>query len=166
MIFLTIGTQFPFDRLVKAVDSAIDEGFIDEEVFAQIGGSLYKPCNFEYVQSLKKASFDNYVINASSVIAHAGVGTITAALDNNIPLLAMPRLKKYSEAVSDHQVAIAKRFEELRHILVAYEVDELPRKIKQLRTFMPRKRVTQSQEVAKRISLFLNKLVVNNKLRG
>jgi UDP-N-acetylglucosamine transferase subunit ALG13 len=49
MIFLTVGTQFPFDRLVRAVDEAFDNGAIDEEVFAQIGETSYRPRNFEQV---------------------------------------------------------------------------------------------------------------------
>lgn len=166
MIFVTVGTQFPFDRLIKALDDAFDEGLIDEEIFAQIGKSSYRPRNFEGVSSLEKRLFDKRIREASGIISHAGMGTIMMALDNRKPLLVMPRLSKYGEVVNDHQVAIARKFEELKHILVAYEVDELPRRIKQLRTFVPRERVTQSQEVAKRISLFLNKLVVNDKLRG
>ena len=37
MIFLTVGTLFPFDRLVNAVDKAVANGLITEDVFAQIG---------------------------------------------------------------------------------------------------------------------------------
>lgn len=36
IILLTVGTQFSFDRLVKAVDDALDNGLVDEEIFAQI----------------------------------------------------------------------------------------------------------------------------------
>ena len=43
MIFLTVGTQFSFDRLVIAIDRIIDDGLISEPVFAQIGESSYKP---------------------------------------------------------------------------------------------------------------------------
>lgn len=47
----------------------------------------------------------------------------------------MPRLKKYSEVVHDHQLALAKRFELLGHILVAYDAEEPPGKIEQLGSF-------------------------------
>ena len=46
MIFLAVGTQFPFDRLVKALDDCLDTGIIDEEIFGQIGETSYKPRNF------------------------------------------------------------------------------------------------------------------------
>jgi len=163
MIFLTVGTQFPFDRLVKSVDEEISQNGFEEEIFAQISDSSYQPCNFEYVKSLEKSEFDYWTLKASAIIGHAGVGTITMALDRNKPLLVMPRLKKYGEVVNDHQVAIARKFEELGLVLVAYSMEQLPEKIKQLRTFMPKTRGNQTQLVSQRISKFLNKLSVSGK---
>lgn len=159
MIFLTVGTQFPFDRLIRAIDEAFDNGLVGEEVFAQTGETSYKPRNFESVASLGKKVFDERLKQASSVISHAGVGTIITALDNNKPLLAMPRLKRFGEVVNDHQVAIARKFEELGHILVAYREDELPHKIEQLKSFIPCERHVQTEAVANRIANFLQSLV-------
>jgi len=158
MIFLTVGTQFPFDRLVRAIDGIIDDGLISERLFAQTGESSYKPRNFESAASLEKRVFDNYVKQASSIIGHAGMGTITMALDNHKPLLVMPRLKKYGEVVNDHQVAIARKFSELGHILVAYDVKDLPDGIKKLKNFIPRERKINSEAVVNRIRSFLESL--------
>ncbi len=158
MIFLTVGTQFPFDRLVKAVDDAFDEGVISEEIFAQIGETSYKPHNFESVVSLEKKVFDKHLKKASGIISHAGVGTITIALNNEKPLLVMPRLKKYGEVVNDHQLAIARKFEEFGHILVAYQEEGLAKKIEQLKSFIPRQRKSNAKAVAARISEFLHKI--------
>ena len=45
MIFVTLGSQkFQFNRLLKAVD----ELDTDDEIFAQIGYSNYKPQNYAY----------------------------------------------------------------------------------------------------------------------
>jgi UDP-N-acetylglucosamine transferase subunit ALG13 len=158
MIFLTVGTQFPFDRLVREVDGIFDEGLIGETLFAQIGESPYKPRNFESVSHLEKSEFENYVKQSSGIIGHAGMGTIIAALSNHKPLLAMPRLKRYREAVNDHQMAIAKKFEELGHILVAYDTEDLPRCIRQLKTFVPKERKANPDAVINRIRNFLNNL--------
>jgi len=57
MIFLTVGTQFPFDRLVKAVDDLLDGDLVNEKIFAQIGDSSYRPRNFKVVSSLEKRFF-------------------------------------------------------------------------------------------------------------
>jgi UDP-N-acetylglucosamine transferase subunit ALG13 len=158
MIFLTVGTQFPFDRLVRAVDNMIDEGLITETLFAQIGESPYRPRNFESVARLEKGVFDNYVRQASGIIGHAGMGTITMALCYRKPLLVMPRLKKYGEVVNDHQLAIAKRFSELGHILVAYDVEDLPDGVRRLKNFIPKERIATPHTVADRIRCFLDSL--------
>jgi len=163
MIFLTVGTQFPFDRLVRAVDRMIDDGLISETLFAQIGESSYKPRNFESAASLEKRVFDNYVKQASSIIGHAGMGTISTAMQYDKALLVMPRLKKYGEVVNDHQVAIARRFEKLGYLLAAYQAEELPEKIRLLRTFVPRKRLAQPELVAERITRFLKELTAKDK---
>lgn len=158
MIFLTVGTQFPFDRLVKAVDEAIGQNLIDEGLVAQIGESLYRPRNFKSVKFLEKRLFDKWMQKASKVISHAGMGSITTALDKTKPLLVMPRLRRYGEAVNDHQLHIARKFEQNGYLLAAYEVGELPAKIEKLKSFVPEKRQTQAKAVAERISIFLNGL--------
>jgi len=158
MIFLTVGTQFPFDRLVKCVDDAVSQDGFKEEIFAQIGESSYRPRNFEGVSSLEKRLFDKRIREASGIISHAGMGTIMMALDNKKPLLVMPRLSKYGEVVNDHQVAIARKFEELGHILAVYDIKDLLQKMKQIRTFVPRKRRAQPEAVANRIAQFLDEL--------
>jgi beta-1,4-N-acetylglucosaminyltransferase len=165
MIFLTVGTQFPFDRLVEAIDGLVGKNGFGEEVFAQIGQTSYEPRSFEYEQSLKKSEFDRLIKKASGIISHAGVGTIAMALEHNKPLLVMPRLAKHREVVNDHQSAIARKFEQLGHILVAHEVEELPEKIEQLSTFVPRKRKAKPEPVVDCIAEFLNNLANNSKER-
>jgi beta-1,4-N-acetylglucosaminyltransferase len=163
MIFLSVGTQFPFDRLVRAVDEAFDKGSIDGEVFAQIGETSYKPSNIEYVDFLEKEQFDDCVRRATSIISHAGMGIIILALEYKKPLLAMPRLRKYSEVVNDHQVAIARKFDELGHILVAYQENELSSKLEMLKSFTPKPRKPETKAVAGRIAQLLQVLSENTK---
>jgi beta-1,4-N-acetylglucosaminyltransferase len=158
MIFLTVGTQFPFDRLVRAVDEAAGTNGFDEHIVAQIGESSYCPENFEAAPALEKAVFDRHFNEADSVISHAGMGTITMALDQRKPLLVMPRLRKYGEVVNDHQLAIAKKFEQLGYLLVAYNAEDLPVKMKLLKSFVPQKRQPCPDRVAARIVTFLNEL--------
>ncbi len=162
MIFLTVGTQFPFDRLVKTIDDIVGKDLINEEIFSQIGESAYKPKNFKSVAFLEKNVFNNYLKNASRVIGHAGTGTIITALEYDKPLLVMPRLSKYHEVVHDHQVAIAKKFEEQKHILVAYQEEDLLQKAMELKHFLPKKRKTQVEAVVQRILDFLQQENGNN----
>ena len=158
MIFLTVGTQFPFDRLVKAVDETVSKNGLDEQIFAQVGTTTYRPRNFEAVSSLEKTKFDKHFNEADSIISHAGMGTITMALERKKPLLVMPRLRKYGEVVNDHQLVIARKFEQLGYLLVAYEAEDLPAKVGKLKSFVPQNRQPQAKIVADRISAFLNEL--------
>ncbi len=162
MIFLTVGTYpLPFDRLIAAIDLAIKDGLIKEEVVAQTGISNYVLKNMEYTKILEKELFDSFFKKASGIISHAGMGTITMALDNKKPLLVMPRRKHLKEHVNDHQVATARKFEQFGHVLVAYKPEEFQGKIEQLKIFVPRKREAQPQAVAERIARFLNELIAN-----
>ncbi|MHC4461920.1 MAG: PssE/Cps14G family polysaccharide biosynthesis glycosyltransferase [Planctomycetota bacterium] len=158
MIFLTVGTSFPFNRLVKAVDRAIDRALIEEEIFAQVGAGGFKPKHIKYVEMLKKEEFDLCLRKASGLISHAGMGSITMALENHKPMLVMPRLRRYGEVVNDHQLDIARKFEQDSYILVAYGAEELPEKIRALESFVPRKRQPQPEAIAERISVFLDGL--------
>lgn len=155
MIFLAVGTQFGFDRLVKAVDEAIAGGLIQESVFAQIGPGQYLPKRMDYVVSLEKDTFDKKLQFCDAIISHAGMGNMALALEINKPLLVLPRRSKYGEVVNDHQVDTARKFEELGHVLVAYDTEELPEKIKQLKTFIPKPRIPNRQGVIDRITTFL-----------
>lgn len=164
MIFLTVGTLFSFDRLVKAVDVAAGQGcFDEEEIWAQIGPSAYKPTNFKKaVKYLDKKIFDEWMMEASKVISHAGMGIITSALDNRKPLLVMPRTKHFKEHVNNHQVAIAKKFEYLGYFVVAYGEEDMQNKIEILKDFIPIQREAQPEAVIERISGYLQQIQGEN----
>jgi len=158
MIFLTVGTQFPFDRLVRVVDEALGLKSFSEEVFGQIGESSYKPHNFEAVKHLEKKQYDRIFQEAAGIISHAGMGTITMALKQQKPILVLPRRKMYGEVVNDHQLEIARRFASLKHLLMAEEPEELAEKLNILTDFKPNTRETQVQAVQERICQFLQTL--------
>jgi beta-1,4-N-acetylglucosaminyltransferase len=166
MIFLTIGTQYPFERLVKAVDEACAQGIFEEEIFGQIGKSTYQPRHFTCTGSLDNGRFNDCVSLSTAIIGHAGVGTISIALKHNKPLLTMPRLARYREHVNDHQVGLARKFEGAGHILVAYSQEELPEKMRQLRDFVPQQRECQRQMVVSRIENFLRQVQTKFKSQG
>jgi UDP-N-acetylglucosamine transferase subunit ALG13 len=157
MIFLTVGTEFPFDRLVRAVDRMVSESVLNEEVIAQIGFGRYRPDHMPYFPSMEKAVFDEHMRGSSAIIGHAGAGTILQALELRKPLLVMPRLKKYGEHVNNHQVGTARKFESLGYILTAYDTGELSTLVKNLHTFRPPVLERQkTKELANNIKEFLD----------
>ncbi len=159
MIFLTVGTQFGFDRLVEAVDHCLAQKVIDDAVFAQIGPGRYIPKHMDSAPSLDRDSFITMVHSCDGIVSHAGMGSITMALDAGRALLVMPRRAKYGEVVNDHQVESAMRFEKLGHVLVAYDTDELPEQLARLRTFVPEGRVANRDGVIERVRGFLSERV-------
>jgi UDP-N-acetylglucosamine transferase subunit ALG13 len=105
---------------------------------------------------LQKEAFDSYFEKASAIIAHAGIGSIVMALEYNKPLLVMPRMKRFKEHVNDHQVATAREFERLGHLLAVYCEEDLADGIRRLKSFTPKERKASPDAVAERIAHFLN----------
>jgi len=127
MIFLTIGTQEPFDRLVKAMDEIAP--YLDEHVVAQVSKTTYKAKNMETYEFLAPTACEKYFSDAKLIVSHAGMGTIISALVNKKPLLVVPRLAKYGEHRNDHQLATAKAFEKQGYVHVVYDVQDLQEKL-------------------------------------
>ena len=123
-IFVTVGAQIPFDRLVRTVD-AWAGGRADVECFAQIGEGGVVPRNMPWTELLPPGRFREELQRADLVVAHAGMGTIISALQYSKPLLVMPRRAVLRETRNDHQVATADRFAELQGISVARDEAEL-----------------------------------------
>lgn len=125
MIFLTIGTQLPFDRLVKAVDDVAPS--VPFPVFGQIGKSSYQPKNFKSKQSLTQSEFKDCFASADIIVAHAGIGTILAGLDFQKTLILMPREAALGEHRNDHQLATIAQLKKLDGIYEARDAAGLKR---------------------------------------
>jgi UDP-N-acetylglucosamine transferase subunit ALG13 len=158
LIFLTVGSMFPFDRLIRSVDQMVADQRIGGPIVAQIGDGKYEPVNFEFKRFMDKPAYEAQLNAATLLIAHAGAGTISMALERGKPLLVVPRLSRNGEHVNDHQIATARKFEELEHVLVAYDMAEIPDKLHALKSFVPRRREVDAQRMARRIGLLLRSI--------
>lgn len=117
MIFVTLGSQkFQFNRLLIEIDKLVEEKKINEEVFAQIGYSDYKPKNYKYKEFLDRDEFAALIKKCDKVITHGGTGAIIGAVKNGKKVLAVPRLAKYGEHVDDHQKEIVSQFSDMNII--------------------------------------------------
>jgi UDP-N-acetylglucosamine transferase subunit ALG13 len=154
MIFLTIGTQEPFDRLIKAVDELVGEGIFKEEVIGQTG-SGYCPLNFKSLPMMEKTEFDRYMEESTFVISHAGMGSIITAHTLQKPMIVMPRLRKYREHVNDHQFYTAVKFEELGLVMAARDKLELKDKLQFMYEFKPSLRQGDIEKLIAGISDFI-----------
>ena len=128
MIFVTVGSSTPFDRLIAAVDGWAGIR-CHTDVIAQIGNSQYKPKYIQVVSSLEPTEFRNRVENAKFVVAHAGMGSIITALELGKPIIIMPRREHLQETRNDHQFATANQFMNRSGVLVALDEYQLPEKL-------------------------------------
>jgi len=137
VIFITVGHQMPFDRLVTAMD-AWAHAQHRSDVFAQIGETTSWPRYIQAVPFLTPAQFTTRMNEATCIVGHAGTGTIIAALQRGTPLLVVPRKSSLAETRNDHQFATADFFEREGYVLVARELDQLHAKLDMLPDFTPR----------------------------
>jgi len=128
MIFVTTGTQAPFDRLIKCMDD-IAPTLHGVEIIAQINQSKYKVKNMKAFAAMNPIEFDETFLRADLIISHAGMGTIISALQNNKPTIILPRSAALGEHRNEHQLATAKILEKLKYIHVIYDEQQLNAKI-------------------------------------
>jgi UDP-N-acetylglucosamine transferase subunit ALG13 len=118
MIFVTVGAQMPFDRLVGAVDAWAARRHRDD-VFAQIGDGGAEPRHLRWVRRVDPDEFRRLVRECDVVVTHAGMGTILSALELGKPIVVMPRRGSLRETRNDHQVATAEMFRAQGRVQVA-----------------------------------------------
>ncbi len=127
MIFLTIGSHEPFDRLVRAVDDWCESRGTGSEVYGQITARAgYEPQHFDWVTNLDPQTYKERCQAARFIISHAGMGSIITAMTFAKPILLMPRRGHLGETRNDHQYTTAKMFSSRPGIFVAEDETELP----------------------------------------
>ncbi|MEN8141424.1 MAG: glycosyltransferase [Thermodesulfobacteriota bacterium] len=125
MIFVTVGGQMPFDRLIKAMDQwAANQPQL--RCLAQVGRGGWRPKHMDWVEILPPQKFREHLNGAELVVAHAGMGSILSALDMGKKLLVMPRRGHLQETRNDHQMATANRLAAMGLVIHARDEKELP----------------------------------------
>lgn len=148
MIFVVVGTQkFQLNRLLKKIDDLIENGVIEEEVFAQIGHTDYVPMHYRYKRFLEKEKFEQIMEQCDILITHSGVGSIISGLSHHKPVIVVSRLPQYGEHVDDHQIGIAETFSKLNYVLVCREQDDLGKILKECRTHSFAQYVSQRKKM-------------------
>jgi len=128
VIFVTVGGELPFDRLIRAMD-AFAAAHPGEEVLAQIGASSLEPAHLHWVRLLERDDYAAAMARTELVVAHAGIGSVVTAGEYGKPIVLMPRRAALGEHRSDHQRDTAAHFVGRPGILVAENEAELPAQI-------------------------------------
>jgi UDP-N-acetylglucosamine transferase subunit ALG13 len=131
VIFVTVGGQLPFDRLVHTVDRWA-AGQKRGDVFAQIGESANPPNHIEWQRFLSPPDFQSKAREAQVLIAHAGMGSILTALEFGKPIVVMPRRAHLGEHRTDHQWATVNHLGKDVGVVVAADEGELLKQLARL----------------------------------
>ena len=124
MIFVTVGTQLPFNRLIAWVDEWA-EAHPEQELFVQCGEGGKLPTYAKYSTAMTPDDWDDCFKRADRVVSHAGMGTILKCLDAAKPLLIVPRLASLNEHRNDHQLATAQQLKHISSLTVAEDQETL-----------------------------------------
>lgn len=140
MIFVTVGSDIPFDRLVQAVDrwARMNDR---RDVFAQIGHGGWEPEFISFSAMLEPSEFKERLAACTIVVGHAGMGTILSALESSKPILVMPRRGALGETRNDHQMATARQLLELGRVNVAFDEVELQGCLDRLQELVPKETI-------------------------
>ena len=104
MIFVSVGSMMPFDRLVRAAD-AWTAAHPGTDVLIQLGNGRHLPTHARHVRLMPPGEYRHLVETAELFVAHAGMGSIIAAIQAGRPLLMLPRRAALGEHNNDHQLA-------------------------------------------------------------
>ena len=125
MIFLSVGSQLPFDRLVGYLDSWQSRGDQGYPCFGQIANG--RSPSFPTVASLDLTDFRARVEACDVFVSHAGMGNIITALELGKPLVLVPRQASNGEHRNDHQIDTAARFGSYPGVFLAETEQEFAR---------------------------------------
>lgn len=127
MIFVTVGSQLPFDRLIKIMDEAAVD--LSDRVFAQMGKTNLVPKHISAVEKVSPIEFNKFMRNSRVIVSHAGIGSILTAQKWKKPILIFPRRADLGEHRNDHQLATAAALKQVPGVYVALTADELRAKL-------------------------------------
>ncbi len=130
MIFVAVGTQFSFNRLIEYMDDWAAEH--DEKVIAQISDGSYTPKNMEWERFLNNEQYNKNIRGASVFVSHAGMGNIISAREQQTPIIVMNRQFNLGEHRNDHQADGLKWMGKLDGVYTASTQEELNQHLAQI----------------------------------
>lgn len=133
LILVSLGTQDKsFERLLKAIDKAANDGHIKDKIIVQAGFTKYSSSNMEVFDLIAKEEFERLLKECKILITHGGIGTILQGLKEGKKIIAASRLKEHGEHVNDHQVQIVQEFAKENYIIELDDFDKIGEIIKEI----------------------------------
>lgn len=157
MILVLLGTQNnSFVRLLEAIQKNIDNGVITDEVIVQAGFTKFESKEMKIVSLIDKNELSKLQDKADLIITHGGVGSIISSLKKGKKVIVVPRLKKYDEHVNNHQLQIARRFEQEGYVKHVINLKNLEKVMKSMDEFIPRPYESDESNILTIIENYIN----------
>ena len=157
MILVLLGTQNnSFIRLLEAIQKNIDNKVITDEVIVQAGFTKFESKDMKVIDFIDKEELSKLQDRADLIITHGGVGSIISSLKKGKKVIVVPRLKKYGEHVNNHQIQIARRFEQEGYVKHVINLKHLEKVIKSIDSFTPRPYENDESNVLTIIENYIN----------
>ena len=157
MILVLLGTQNnSFHRLLEEIQKNIDNGNIQEEVVVQKGYTKFESKDMTLYNQLPLDKIKELTEKANFIITHGGVGSIINSIEKNKKVIAVPRLKKYSEHVNNHQLDIIKSFNDMEYIIGLNGVEELGKALKKVKVFDPKPYIKNTGHILNIVENFID----------
>lgn len=157
MIFVSVGTQLPFPRLIEMMDGWAKKNR-NQEVICQTADDtsteLMKTRDF-----ITAKEFKSYFANASIIVSHAGMGNILTALEMGKPIIILPRKVSLHEHRNDHQVSTANKFSKHPNVFVIEDGKGLDKTITDLMNLDSLNSLNVSSNESKALNNFLMEAV-------
>jgi UDP-N-acetylglucosamine transferase subunit ALG13 len=121
LIFVTVGTHHqPFQRLLDALES-LPAG----ELVVQFGHGSPPARARQATAFMGFGEMLEHFRAADAVVTHAGVGSILCARQAGHVPIVVPRQRRYSEHVDDHQVELTRALEERGAVVAVWDTNSL-----------------------------------------
>lgn len=120
MIFCSVGTQAPFERLLGYL---VDWSHANPQVgvVAQVGNSDRAYGRINAFNTLAEPQFCAQFNAASVIVSHAGMGNIIRSLELGKPIVIMPRDSARGEHINNHQYDTAENFSGFASVFIAQD---------------------------------------------
>jgi len=151
MIFVTVGSVAPFDRLIMKVDELAGAGAM-RDVVAQIGNGGYLPKNARWFRF--EPSLTEYYKAADLIITHNGAGTIFELLALGKKAIAIPN----PDTIQMENIDIAKKLSMDGHIMLCMDVEELGKTVGLSASWLPKPYTEPPCRIPEIIGEFLSRL--------
>lgn len=126
MILVLLGTfDIEFSRPLYELEKLCSTGSLTEEIVVQNGHTKFDSPYFKMMPFIDPVKLNSLYNAADLIITHAGTGSILKGVKLGKKVIAIARLKKYSEHVDDHQLEILNEFTRLGYIIPWNESDSL-----------------------------------------